>query len=99
MLGSVPSCSLAGCVHGGHHQLLHRRLHVSISDMGASVSVVSVSRYLLTTYYQDSTSYDLDPVVPAATGLVFHFLWYFIKNIFFDLRRDIRYGSVSRMNY
>lgn len=72
---------------------------VSVWRYGAPVCMRSVSRYLLTTYYQDSTSYDLDPMVPAATGLVFHFLWYFIKNIFCDLRRDLRYGSVSRMKY
>ena len=44
MLGPVSSCSLAGCVHGRHHQLLHRCLHVSISvsveAWGASVHVV-----------------------------------------------------------
>ena len=59
------------------------------------VCMCHVSRYLLTIYYQDSIS--VDPVVPAATGLVFHFLWYFIKNIFSDLRRDLRYGSVSKI--
>ena len=41
----------------------------------------------------------VDPVVPAATGMVFHLLWYFIKNIFSDLRRDLRYGSVSKTEY
>ena len=59
------------------------------------MSIYLVARYLLTFYYEDTMS--VDPVVPAATGVVFHILWYFIKNIFSDLRRELRYGSVSNM--
>ena len=64
--------------------------------VGIISSYIAAFMYFLTVCYEDRVSDD--PIMPGLTGFVFHLVWYFIKNIFNNLRKDLRYRLVPRDN-
>ena len=65
---------------------------LAVYMVGIISCYIAAFMYFLTVYYEDRVS--VDPIVPVLTGLVFHLVWYFIKNIFNNLRKDLRYRCV-----
>ena len=68
---------------------------LAVYMVGIISCYIAAFMYFLTVYYEDRVS--VDPIVPVLTGLIFHLVWYFIKNIFNNLRKDLRYRCVPLM--